>query len=151
MVNKPNRINRFFSELKRRKVPRFITIYAVVGLGIIEAIDVIGGRFLFPDWTVRLVIGIVIGGFPVAVILSWIYDFTLKGVQKTSPLTDKEVSQIHSLSWKPSWISLILLILLIALSVTYCAVPRPNAFGIKKNDWILISDLENNTCSNRNY
>ena len=145
MSNKPHRINRFFSELKRRKVPRFITIYAVVGLGIIEAIDVIGGRFLFPDWTVRLVIGIVIGGFPVAVILSWIYDFTVKGVQKTSPLTDKEASEIPSLSWKPSWISLILLILLIALSVTYCAVPRPNAFGIKKNDWILISDLENNT------
>jgi len=49
------------------------------------------------------------------------------------------------LTWKPSWVSLILMVIIIALTVTYCTVPRPNAIGFNKLDWILVCDLENNT------
>ena len=55
----PNKISQFWQELKRRKVTRLATVYIVVGFGIIEAIDIIGGRFQFPDWTVRLIIIII--------------------------------------------------------------------------------------------
>lgn len=121
------------------------TVYTVVGIGIIEISDIIGGRFAFPDWTVQLIIILVICGFPVAVILGWIFDITSKGIERTEALTPKEQSSLPSFTWKPSWISVIMLILLIALTVTYCTVPRPNALGFKKQDWILISDLENDT------
>ena len=145
MPNSPNKLTLFFAELKRRGVTRLATIYAVVGLGVIEAFDIIGGRFLIPDWTIRVVIILVLGGFPVAMILGWIYDLTSKGIEKTKALTPSQRASISSLSWKPSWISVILLVILILTTTAFFTVPRPNALGFKQQDWVLIADLENNT------
>jgi tetratricopeptide (TPR) repeat protein len=138
----------FFAEMKRRRVTRVITIYTVVGLGIIELSDIIGGRFLIPEWMVQLVIILVIAGFPISIVLGWIYDIDSGGIQKTKPLTTREQRALPPISWRPSWLTLILLLVVIALTVTYCTVPRPNILGFKKTDWILISDLENNTAEN---
>ena len=100
MPNITQKLNIFFSELKRRKVYRLITVYAVVGLGVIEGIDVIGGRFLLPDWTVRVLIGLVLGGFPITLILGWIFDITSKGIQKTKAITPREAESIPTMKWK---------------------------------------------------
>lgn len=121
------------------------TVYTVVGIGIIEISDIIGGRFSLPDWIIRMIIILVICGFLVAVILGWIFDITSRGIERTEALTPQEQNTLPSFTWRPSWISVIMFILLIALTVTYCTVPRPNALGFKKQDWILISDLENST------
>ncbi len=145
MTGKISRIKIFFAELKRRKVARVATVYTVVGIGIIEISDIIGGRFSLPDWLIRLIIIMVICGFLVAVILGWIYDITSRGIERTEALTPHEQKSLPSFTWRPSWVSVIMFILLIALTVTYCTVPRPNALGFKKQDWILISDLENDT------
>jgi len=121
------------------------TIYAVVGLGIIEAFDVIGGRFLMPDWAIRVIIMIVLVGFPVALILSWIYDITKgEGIVKTEALSPSEQASIK-IGWKPRWHTIILLLVLMLTTTAFFIVPRPNAIGFKKQDWILIADLENNT------
>lgn len=145
MPEKSSKLNIFFAELKRRRVTRLATVYAVVGLGVIEAVDIIVGRFLIPEWIIQLFIIFVIVGFPIAMILGWIFDITSKGIQRTESLTPQEQISLPQLTWKPSWISIIMFILLVALSVTYCTVPRPNALGFSKQDWILICDLENNT------
>jgi len=145
MPNKSSNLNIFFAELKRRRVTRLATVYTVVGLGIIEVSDIIGGRFLLPDWTIQFIIIIVIGGFPIAMTLGWIFDISSKGIERTESLTPQQQTSLPPLTWKPSWISVIMFVLLIALTVTYCTVPRPNALGFSKQDWILISDLENNT------
>ncbi|MBN1387064.1 MAG: tetratricopeptide repeat protein [Bacteroidales bacterium] len=145
MTGKPSRLKVFFAELKRRGVARVATVYTVVGIGVIEISDIIGGRFAFPEWTVQLIIILVIVGFPVAVILGWIFDITSRGIERTEALTLQEQSSLPSFTWRPSWVSVIMFILLIALTVTYCTVPRPNALGFKKQGWIIISDLDNST------
>ena len=99
----------------------------------IEAIDIIGGRFLLPEWSIKLVIGLVLGGFPVA----------NKGIEKTKALTPEQEKSLPSFRWRPNLLSAILLLVLIALLVTFCATPKPNALGFKKQDWILICDIEN--------
>ncbi len=139
------KFNRFFAELKRRGVTRLATIYAVVGLGFIEAFDIIGGRFLMPDWSFRFVIILALGGFPVAMILGWIFDITSKGIVKTEALDPTEQAALPSLSWKPNWFSIILFLILLLTTTAFFTVPRPNALNFKKQDWILIADLENNT------
>jgi len=145
MTGHTSQIRIFFAELKRRKVARVATVYTVVGIGIIEISDIIGGRFSLPDWLIRLVIILVVCGFLVAVILGWIFDITSRGIERTESLSPQELNSLPSFTWRPSWVSVIMFILLIALTVTYCTVPRPNALGFKKQDWILISDLENDT------
>ena len=86
MAGNPTRLALFIGDLKRRGVTRLASIYAVAGLGIIEAFDIIGGRFMLPDWSFKAVIILAIAGFPLALILGWIYDInfvqTLQCVQE---------------------------------------------------------------------
>ncbi len=76
---------RFWSELKRRGVPKVMAMYAATAYIVIEASDIILPRLGLPDWTVTLLIILVIVGIPVAFILSWIFDITPQGVVKTGP------------------------------------------------------------------
>ena len=145
MTGSPNRLSLLFAEMKRRGVTRLIAVYAVVALGIVEAADIIGGRFQIPEGTIRAIIIIAIVGFPLALIFGWIYDITSKGIIKTKPITSSERASLAKLGWKPSWLTVILFLFLALITTAFFTVPRPNALGFKGQDWILIADLENNT------
>jgi len=94
MPGKPNKIFQFWQELKRRKVFRVIAMYAATAFIIMEAADIMLPRLGLPDWTVTLLIIILIIGFPVAAIISWIFDITPEGILKTKPgETEKKKSQ----------------------------------------------------------
>ena len=80
----------FFEELKRRRVLSAATAYFVVGWLIIEVSSVIIPTLLLPDWSMRLITILIIIGFPFAIALSWIYDFTSKGIEKTAAI-DAEI------------------------------------------------------------
>jgi adenylate cyclase len=66
-----SKLSFFWAELKRRKVIRVAVVYAVVGIGFIEAADLILPQLLLPEWTVRLVVVLILLGFPVALSLAW--------------------------------------------------------------------------------
>src|SRR5437588_12955477 len=73
---------KFFAELKRRKVYSVAVTYAVVGW-LIAQIDTQIFPFFFPTWLVQIVIIVVALGFPVALVLAWVYDFTRYGIKGT--------------------------------------------------------------------
>ena len=77
-----------FSELKRRNVFRVGAAYVVVGWLLIEVSDTIFPRLGLPDWAVTLVIALLALGFPVALILSWAFELTPEGVQRTVSIDD---------------------------------------------------------------
>jgi len=145
MSDEPGKFRLFFSDLRRRKVTRLATIYVVVGFGIIEAADIIGGSFNISEGAIQILIILIIACFPIALILSWIFDLTPKGFERTKPLTPEERSGLRTMTWRPSWISVVLFIMLIFLSLAFFTVPRTNALGFQERDWILLADLENNT------
>ena len=60
----------FFAELKRRRVFRVMAVYGVAAFAIIEAADIMVPRMALPDWTVTLVVGLALLGFPVAIVLA---------------------------------------------------------------------------------
>ena len=74
-----------FRELKRRKVVRLGAVYAVVGFGVIEVAANTFPNLGVPDWGVTLVIAIVALGFPLALVLSWMFDLTSEGIERTGP------------------------------------------------------------------
>ena len=76
----------FFEELKRRKVYRVAVGYAVIGWLIIQVAVTIFPLLDLPDWGQRLVVAIVLVGFPLALMLAWAFDLTPQGIQSTPTL-----------------------------------------------------------------
>jgi TolB-like protein/cytochrome c-type biogenesis protein CcmH/NrfG len=94
---------RFFAELKRRRVFRVMAVYGALAFAIIEASDVILPRMAMPDWTVSLIIWLALIGFPVAVALAWVFDVTPGGLQRTEEATPGELTQIIKLPASKRW------------------------------------------------
>jgi len=76
----------FWSELKRRHVVRVGLTYGVVAFAAVQAADVLFPRMALPEWTVALVVGLAVVGFPVAVGLAWAFDLTPEEVKRTEAL-----------------------------------------------------------------
>ncbi len=81
---------RFLTELKRRKVYRAALVYAGVGWVLLEVADVAFPRLGLPDWTVNLVLALVLFGFPLVIVFAWVFDFECGGVVRTPPLSPGE-------------------------------------------------------------
>lgn len=78
----------FWQELKRRKVVRVILVYAAASYVILELVSIIAEPFGLPDWTLKIVFIILSIGLIISIILSWIYDITPEGIEKTKPLDE---------------------------------------------------------------
>jgi len=126
MPGDPNKLSRFWQELKRRKVVRVITIYAAVAFVILQLVEILAPSLRLPEWTMNFILVLLIVGFLIAVILSWIYDIHPEGgIVKTEPTTDVRAEPVpsSSKSWKiATYISFIVIVGLIILNV----VPRAN-------------------------
>src|SRR5947208_9382156 len=78
-----DRVRSFFVELKRRKVYRVAVAYTVAGWLIVQIATQVFPVFDVPNWTVRLIVMALIFGFPIALILSWMFDITPQGIKRT--------------------------------------------------------------------
>jgi TolB-like protein/Flp pilus assembly protein TadD len=76
-----NRRN-FFSELKRRNVYKVAIAYAVVAWLLMQVASQIFPFFEIPNWAVRLVVLLLVIGFPVAMILAWAFELTPEGIKR---------------------------------------------------------------------
>jgi TolB-like protein/Flp pilus assembly protein TadD len=76
-------LRNFFVELKRRNVYKVAVAYAVVGWLLIQVATQVFPFFEIPNWGVRIVVSLIIAGFPVALMLAWAYEITLQGIRRT--------------------------------------------------------------------
>lgn len=81
---------RFFTELKRRRVFRVMAVYGVVGFVLLQVVDLALPALLLPEWTYRLVALLVLIGFPIAIVLAWAFELTPEGVQRTRSIASKD-------------------------------------------------------------
>jgi TolB-like protein/Tfp pilus assembly protein PilF len=91
MPPKKNKISQFWQELKRRRVIHVITVYASSAFVIIELINNLAEPLKLPPNLITIVVILLAVGFPVAIILSWLYDLTSEGVEKTKPIEEGTV------------------------------------------------------------
>jgi len=73
----------FFAELKRRNVYKVAIAYAVVAWLLMQIASQIFPFFEIPNWGVRLVVLVLILGFPIALILAWAFELTPEGIKRT--------------------------------------------------------------------
>jgi len=75
--------NQFFGELKRRNVYKVGVAYAVVAWLLMQIASQIFPFFEIPNWVVRLVILLLVIGFPIALIIAWAFEVTPEGIKRT--------------------------------------------------------------------
>jgi TolB-like protein/predicted Zn-dependent protease len=80
----------FFSELKRRNVYKVAVAYVVVSWLIIQAASILLPTFEAPAWMMKVVVAFLILGFPVALILSWIFEITPEGIKGESEVAPSQ-------------------------------------------------------------
>jgi TolB-like protein/Flp pilus assembly protein TadD/preprotein translocase subunit Sec61beta len=78
-----NREASLWAELKRRNVVRVAAAYAVIAWLLIEVSDTIFPRLGLPEWTVTLVIALLLLGLPLALFLAWAFELTPDGMKRT--------------------------------------------------------------------
>src|SRR4051812_18690007 len=76
----------FFKEVKRRKVYRVAAAYAVVAAGAIQLASAVFPAWELPSWALRMVIIVLLIGFPISLILAWALEVTPEGIRATAPL-----------------------------------------------------------------
>ena len=99
----------FFAELKRRKVYSVAIAYVVAGWALAQGIAQVLPVFDTPNWVVRLLVVLIVLGFPVALTVSWFFDFTRYGIVRTPDrapqpridAVDPSISQERSIAVLP--------------------------------------------------
>jgi TolB-like protein/cytochrome c-type biogenesis protein CcmH/NrfG len=89
-------LKNFFSELKRRNVYKVAVAYAVVSWLLIQIATQVFPFFEIPNWAVRLVVLLLILGFPVALILSWAFELTPEGIKRESEVAHEQSKTRHT-------------------------------------------------------
>ena len=72
-----------WSELKRRRMFRPVAAYAVIAFAVLQVTETVVHGLRLPDWTTTLVVILCAAGFPLAVLLAWVYDLTPRGIVRT--------------------------------------------------------------------
>jgi TolB-like protein len=98
-----NRRN-FFSELKRRNVYKVAVAYAVVAWLLVQVATQVFPFLEIPNWVVRLVIALVVIGFPIALVIAWAFEATPEGIKRTETADAMPATAQHK---KHAWIYIV--------------------------------------------
>src|ERR1043166_8785931 len=86
----------FLGELKRRNVYKVAVAYAVVAWLTIQAASIFLPAFNAPQWAMQIVILILIVGFPIALVFSWVFEITREGIVRESEVQADESITHHT-------------------------------------------------------
>jgi len=103
MTNHTPGYQRFFAELKRRRVFRVMAVYGIVGFVLLQLVDLAVPALLLPEWTYRFVALILLLGFPVAIVLAWALELTPDGVRRTVEAAPGELTEIIDAPASKRW------------------------------------------------
>ncbi len=121
----------FFEEVQRRKVYRVAAAYIIAAGFIIQIGSAVFPAWELPNWTLRLVIVLLLIGFPIALILAWAYDVTPQGIRVTPSSTAPGSHRRRNL------IMLIATGLIISAGAGFFLLPRVSARKVDKSIAVL--------------
>ncbi len=73
----------FLCELKRRHVYRVGVGYVIAAWALAQGIAQVFPVFEISNWAIRLTVVLIALGFPVALVLAWLFDLTAEGIKRT--------------------------------------------------------------------
>ncbi len=121
----------FFEEVKRRKVYRVAAAYIIAAGGIIQLASATFPAWELPNWALRLVILLVLVGFPIALILAWAFDITAQGIRTTPEIAAPRTRRRRNV------IMLIATGVVISAATGFFLLPRVAAHKVDKSIAVL--------------
>jgi TolB-like protein/Tfp pilus assembly protein PilF len=121
----------FFEEVKRRKVYRVAAAYIIAAGGIIQLASATFPAWELPNWSLRMVILLLLVGFPIALILAWAFDITPQGIQATPETTAPKTGRRRNI------IMLIATGVVISAATGFFLLPRLAAHKVDKSIAVL--------------
>jgi TolB-like protein/Flp pilus assembly protein TadD len=121
----------FFEELQRRKVYRVAAAYIIAAGFIIQIGSAVFPAWELPNWTLRLVVVLLLVGFPIALILAWAYDVTAQGIRATPTVSVPGTHRRRNL------ILLIATGVIVSAAAGFFLLPRASARKIDKSIAVL--------------
>jgi adenylate cyclase len=115
-----NKIFRFWQELKRRRIIHVITVYASSSFVLIELVNNLTEPLNLPPSLATIVVIVLAVGFPLAVVLSWIFDLTGEGIKKTRSIEEMPEGQTATVpnAWKiTTYLSFMVIIALLTINI----------------------------------
>ena len=106
----------FFGELKRRNVYKVAVAYIVAAWALAQGIAQVFPVFDIPNWIIRLIVVLIVIGFPIALISAWAFEITPEGIKRT------EEADAMPQSARPSnrtWIYIVVVGAAISLSLFF--------------------------------
>lgn len=109
----------FFEELRRRNVIRMAALYIIVAWLSLQVTDVLSSLLTLPDWAGSLVVMLLVLGFPLILMVSWVYEMTPEGLRR-----ETDVDRSQSISDETGRKINILIIVLLVLAIAAVALDR---------------------------
>jgi len=85
MEQSPTVFGGLLDDLRRRKVFRVAAGYAIVAWVSVEVSSVVVPALRLPEWVVTAVVVAALAGFPITVLLAWVFDLSSGGLVRTRP------------------------------------------------------------------
>src|SRR6266513_2402875 len=120
----------FFEELQRRKVYQVAAAYIIAAGFIIQMGSAILPAWELPNWTFRLVVVLLLIGFPIALILAWAFDITAEGIQATKGTA----AETHL---RRNMIILVAIGVIVSAAAGFFLLPRATARNVDKSIAVL--------------
>ena len=136
-------MNRFIKELRRREVFRSAGLYIGICWILIEASSVMLPTFGAPEWALRAIIIAAVVGFPVMLVLAWVYNLTAHGIEVQADPTDTVVEPLFSR--RMDYIVIGILTVALIFSVYMNVTSGPEIVDEPEPVSVLIADFENTT------
>jgi TolB-like protein/Tfp pilus assembly protein PilF len=114
-------LHKFFAELKRRNVYKVAIAYAVVAWLLMQIATQVFPFLEIPNWAIRLVIMLIVIGFPIALIIAWAFELTPEGLKRTEVADAQPAKPSRNKAW------IYIVIIAAALSVGLVLVGRYTA------------------------
>jgi tetratricopeptide (TPR) repeat protein len=110
-------------ELRRRRVFRAASVYAVVAFVVIQVADMVFPALHLPGWTVTFVVVLAILGFPVALVLAWAFELTPDGVRRERDAAARpdRAGPVPGARFRGAWLGLAFLVVVV---VAWAAIGR---------------------------
>src|SRR5881397_615498 len=131
----------FLEELRRRKVYRVAAAYIIAAGFIIQIASAVFPAWELPNWTFRLLVTLLLIGFPIALILAWAFDVTPEGIRATKATS----AETHL---RRNMIVLVATGVIVSVAAGFFLLPRAAARKIDKS--IAVLPFQNLSNENEN-